>query len=185
MYRSLDEFFSWSTLCNARRRVSLLKPFNVAFAKLSPLPRFDLEYPVECDEEYWETPDPEKAFQQPPGKPCKMSCFIWLIKLAEMLGFAHRTLYATKKSKMLIGLIGNEWESEVVSELDSSMNKWKDSLPQYCETFAAFKIIIQGHNLFFQCAGTRQIRMLPSFPNLLPSILLFIISRYRYTDHSL
>src|SRR5258708_32400151 len=99
--------------------------------------RVDLESPVECDEEYWATSAPDKSFQQPPGKPCRMSCFIWLIKLAEVLGFAHRTLYAPKKSKMLIRLIGNEWESEVVTELDSSMNKWKDSLPHYRETSTA------------------------------------------------
>jgi len=95
---------------------------------------FDLDYPIECDDEYWDTPDPEDAFKQPPGKPCKVTCFIRAIKLAELLGFALRTLYATKKSKMLIGLIGNEWESQVVAELDSSMNKWKDSLPHFCET---------------------------------------------------
>lgn len=136
--------------------------------------RFDLEYPVECDEEYWETSDPEKAFQQPPGKPCKMSCFIWLIKLAEMLGYAHRTLYATKKSKMLIGLIGNEWESRVVSELDSSMNKWKDDLPDFRETFAAFESLLQVLNSVFSALEPRK-----SGPCLLLPIrcpLYFILS---------
>jgi hypothetical protein len=92
-----------------------------------------VDYPIECDDEFWESPDPETAFQQPPGKPCKITSFIWLIKLTEMLGFALRTLYATKKSKILIGLIGNEWESQVVAELASSMNKWRDSLPHFCE----------------------------------------------------
>jgi len=37
----------------------------------------------------------------------------------------------------------------------------------------------------FQCGGTQQTLMRPSFPSQLLSILLFIISRYRYTDHSL
>ena len=92
-----------------------------------------MEYPVECDDEYWETDDPDKAFKQPAGKPSRISAFIAHIRLAEILGFALRTLYSTKKSKMLVGLIGNEWECQVVTELDSSMNKWKDSLPHYCE----------------------------------------------------
>lgn len=131
-YRSLDERFSWSTLFDARRRVGLETIFKVSLPTY-PLRSLDLEYPVECDEEYWEMSDPEKAFRQPPGKPCTMSSFIWLIKLAEMLGFAHRTLYATKKSKILIGLIGDDWEVQAVSELDSSMNKWKDSLPHFCQ----------------------------------------------------
>jgi len=55
------------------------------------------------------------------------------LKLAELLGFALRTLYATKKSKTLFGVIGNEWEMQVVSELDSSMNKLKDGLPHFRE----------------------------------------------------
>ena len=135
LYRSLDVCFPWSTLCNARRRVSLQQIFNVLLPNYS-LRSFDLDYPIECDDEFWNTSDPEQAFKQPPGKPCKVSCFIWSIKLAELLGFALRTLYATRKSKMLIGLIGNEWESQVVAELDSSMNKWKDTLPHFRKTFA-------------------------------------------------
>jgi hypothetical protein len=111
-----------------------LTNIRCVLAQLFFLHSFDLDYPIECDDEYWETSDPEQAFKQPPGKPCKVSCFIWSIRLAELLGFALRTLYATKKSKMLIGLIGNEWESQVVAELDSSMNKWKDSLPHFRET---------------------------------------------------
>lgn len=44
-----------------------------------------------------------------------------------------RTLYSTKKSQILSGLIGPEWETRVVTELDSSLNKWKDALPQHRE----------------------------------------------------
>ena len=101
-----------------------------------PLRSFDLDYPVECDDEYWEISDSKTVFKQPPGKPSQMTYFIWTLKLAEILGYALRTLYATKKSKMFIGLMGSEWESEVVAELDSSMNKFKDSIPQHCEAFA-------------------------------------------------
>jgi len=92
---------------------------------------FDIEYPIECDDEYWETEDPEQAFKQPAGKPCKITAFICLLKLCEILTFTLRTLYSTKKSKMLTGLIGPEWEHRIVAELDSSMNKWKDSLPHF------------------------------------------------------
>lgn len=129
--RSLGECFSWTTLRDARRRVSIQAIVDESFPN-HPSCRFDLDYPVECDDEYWETSDPGKAFQQPPGNPCKISSFVWMIKLSEIIGFALRTLYATKKSKAIIGFIGNEWESQVVAELDSSMNKWKDSLPHFC-----------------------------------------------------
>jgi hypothetical protein len=53
---------------------------------------FDLDLPTECDDEYWEDPDPEKAFKQPPGKPSKVSFFISYLKLNQILGFALRTI---------------------------------------------------------------------------------------------
>uniref|UniRef100_A0A8H7XZE5 Transcription factor domain-containing protein n=1 Tax=Psilocybe cubensis TaxID=181762 RepID=A0A8H7XZE5_PSICU len=94
--------------------------------------RFDVEYPIECDDEYWETDDPEQAFRQPEGKPCTITAFVCFIKLVEILGFALRTLYTNKKSKIISGFIGSDWEGRMVAELDSAMNKWKESLPDHC-----------------------------------------------------
>jgi hypothetical protein len=59
---------------------------------LTPLSSFDVDMPIECDDEYWENPEPEKAFQQPAGKPSKVSFFISLIKLNQILAFALRTI---------------------------------------------------------------------------------------------
>lgn len=101
--------------------------------KRSILCSFDVEFPIECDDEYWEPEDPEQAFKQPSGKPCKITAFIYSLKLGQILVYTLRTLYATKKSKILSGYAGAEWERLIVSELDSSMNKWKDSLPQFCK----------------------------------------------------
>jgi hypothetical protein len=47
---------------------------------------------MECDDEYWENPDPEQAFKQPSGKPSKLSYFILYLKLDQILGFALRTI---------------------------------------------------------------------------------------------
>lgn len=93
--------------------------------------RSDAEYPIECDDEYWEPEDSQKAFQQPPGKPCTITAYVQFIKLCEILGVVLRTLYANKKSRILSGFIGEEWERTTVAQLDSSMNKWKASLPEY------------------------------------------------------
>ena len=54
-----------------------------------------------------------------------------MLKLLEILAFAHRTLYSTKKSKLLTGLVGDQWEQRVVADLYSAMNNWKDSLPDH------------------------------------------------------
>ncbi|KJA20733.1 hypothetical protein HYPSUDRAFT_42809 [Hypholoma sublateritium FD-334 SS-4] len=92
---------------------------------------FDVDYPIECDDEYWETDDPSQAFKQPPGKPSTITAFVQGLKLCEMLAFTLRTLYSTKKSKGLSGLIGNEWEGRIVTQLTASMSEWKNSLPQH------------------------------------------------------
>jgi hypothetical protein len=52
----------------------------------------------------------------------------------EIIGFMSRTLYSTKKSRILSGLVGEEWERRVVTQLDSSLNGWKDSLPSHRES---------------------------------------------------
>lgn len=45
---------------------------------------FDCDLPIDCDDEYWENEDPEKAFKQPPGIPSKIAFFRSLIKLTEI-----------------------------------------------------------------------------------------------------
>lgn len=92
---------------------------------------FDADLPIEVDDEYWECEDPEQSWKQPPGKPSKVTAFNVHLRLCEILAFTLRTLYSNKKSKLLTGLIGDQWEERVVTELDSSMNKWKDSLPDH------------------------------------------------------
>ncbi|KAF9482138.1 hypothetical protein BDN70DRAFT_991356 [Pholiota conissans] len=92
---------------------------------------FDVDYPIECDDEYWEAEDPDQAFKQPSGKPSTVTAFVWSLKLCQMLAFTCRTLYSTKKSKILSGLTGKEWEGRIVNELATSLSKWKESLPYF------------------------------------------------------
>ncbi|KAF8834771.1 hypothetical protein BDN67DRAFT_914233 [Paxillus ammoniavirescens] len=92
---------------------------------------FDLDFPVECDDEYWEDPNPEQAFEQPPGKPSTMSFFTSYLKLNHILAFALRTIYSINKSKVLLGFVGQQWEQHIVAELDSALNQWIDSVPAH------------------------------------------------------
>ncbi|KAL0060683.1 Gypsy retrotransposon integrase-like protein 1 [Marasmius tenuissimus] len=92
---------------------------------------FDLELPVECDDEYWENEDPEKAFQQPPGKPSAVSSFIATIKLCEILAMVLRAMYPLKKSQLVVGILADSWEQKMVAELDSTLNDWKGKLPEH------------------------------------------------------
>ncbi|KAI0081043.1 hypothetical protein K474DRAFT_57243 [Panus rudis PR-1116 ss-1] len=92
---------------------------------------FDLELPVECDDEYWVVTDHELKFQQPPGKPSKITFFNCLMRLNQILAFALRTIYSINKSKILLGFVGQQWEQHIVAELDSALNKWIDSVPDH------------------------------------------------------
>ncbi|KAF9010516.1 fungal-specific transcription factor domain-containing protein [Cyathus striatus] len=60
-----------------------------------------------------------------------ITAFSYHLRLCEMFSFALRTLYSTKRSKMLTGFVGSQWEQRVVTELDSAMNRWKDTLPDH------------------------------------------------------
>ena len=53
---------------------------------------FDLDLPVDCDDEYWDHTDPEKRFKQPPKKPSSVTSFILYIKLQKILAFSLRTI---------------------------------------------------------------------------------------------
>jgi hypothetical protein len=52
---------------------------------------FDLDPPLEVDDEYWEGSTPEESFKQPKEIPSTTSFFNALIKLDQMLSFALRT----------------------------------------------------------------------------------------------
>ncbi|KAE9397124.1 hypothetical protein BT96DRAFT_884198 [Gymnopus androsaceus JB14] len=95
---------------------------------------FDVEFPIEdCDDEYWEHSDPDLAFKQPPGKPCSASYYTTFIKLMDILGYAARTIYSARRSEMgnAMGLSALEWNQKIVAELDSSLNRWVDNIPEH------------------------------------------------------
>ncbi|KAI0950725.1 hypothetical protein AcW1_007961 [Taiwanofungus camphoratus] len=92
---------------------------------------FDLDLPIECDDEYWTHSDPDLAFKQPPGKPSIVTFFNCFLRLNQILAFALRTIYSINKSKALLGFVGQQWEQHIVAELDSALNKWIDSVPDH------------------------------------------------------
>ncbi|EIW84598.1 hypothetical protein CONPUDRAFT_142812 [Coniophora puteana RWD-64-598 SS2] len=92
---------------------------------------YDLDFPVVCDDEYWEHQDPEQSFKQPPGKPSYVAYFVSALELGQVLAFALRTIYSINRSKVMLGFTGHKWEQHIVSELDSALNKWIDSVPDH------------------------------------------------------
>jgi hypothetical protein len=48
--------------------------------------------------------------------------------------------YSLKKNRVHHGFIGEKWEQRIVSELDSALNKWVDSVPDHRE-FKVFSFL--------------------------------------------
>lgn len=53
---------------------------------------FDVELPIECDDEYWDHPNPELAWKQPPGKPSRVASFVHTLKIMRIVAFTLRTV---------------------------------------------------------------------------------------------
>ncbi|KAG6853489.1 hypothetical protein C0991_004035 [Blastosporella zonata] len=94
---------------------------------------FDVDPPIECDDEYWEHIDPKQRWRQPtPEKtPSVIVYFNVYIRLNQILAFLLRTVYATNKSRILHGFVGQQWEENIVAELDSALNAWMATLPDH------------------------------------------------------
>jgi hypothetical protein len=129
---SSDKQHLWSTTRTARRRVS---PYSVCchvkHSSFCIVRSFDIELPVDCDDEYWEIDeDSHVTFNQPPGKPSRVTAFIAHLRLTEILVYSMRTLHSTRKSRTS-QISDEEWEQRIVTEVDSAMNQWKDGLPNH------------------------------------------------------
>ncbi|KAJ7476649.1 fungal-specific transcription factor domain-containing protein [Mycena latifolia] len=94
---------------------------------------FDVELPIECDDEYWdsEVKDPAHAFKQPSGKPSQITFFNCFIRLNNILAFSLKMLYSLNKTKSLLAVRDATWEEHIVAELDSALNGWVDSIPPH------------------------------------------------------
>ncbi|KAJ3909077.1 fungal-specific transcription factor domain-containing protein [Lentinula edodes] len=143
---------------------------------------YDLDMPVECDDEYWEHPDPAMAFRQPPGKPSTVSAFNTFIRLNVLLSIALRTIYAINKSKILMGFGEVQWEQHIVAELDSALNRWVDSVPDHLrwdpnredETFFSQSVMLYSHYYLVQILVHRPFIPSPKKPSPLsfPSLAI-------------
>ncbi|KAK0215761.1 fungal-specific transcription factor domain-containing protein [Armillaria fumosa] len=92
---------------------------------------FDLELPMECDDEYWDIGlDREVHFCQPADKPSKVSYFTAQIRLSGIMSVVVRNLYSIQKGRDMLGLTEKD-EQQIVADIDSSMNAWMNSIPDH------------------------------------------------------
>ncbi|EAU83233.2 nuclear protein [Coprinopsis cinerea okayama7 len=93
----------------------------------------DLELPVECDDEHWEHPDPQLRFKQPSDKPSVITAFNLMIRINEIIGIILRTIYAVKNPLRFLKLDKKEWDQWIVTEVDSRLNTWLNSIPPHLQ----------------------------------------------------
>lgn len=118
------------------------------------IPSFDVDLPAEVDDEYWENNDPTLAFQQPYGKPAKVTFFNSFVKLTHVISTALRTIvskrklpskhhadliflqYAINQSKLKIDVPqGSNWKEAIVMKMNTMMTEWVDTVPQHRELY--------------------------------------------------
>ncbi|KAJ7042345.1 fungal-specific transcription factor domain-containing protein [Mycena alexandri] len=89
---------------------------------------FDLELPIDCNDEYWE--HPEHPFQQPPGVPSPILYFNAILRLNNLLAACLKLLYSLSKVRVVFSM-DDAWEENIVAELDSALNRWRDQVPEH------------------------------------------------------
>ncbi|KAF8893810.1 fungal-specific transcription factor domain-containing protein [Infundibulicybe gibba] len=92
---------------------------------------YDLDMPLEVDDEYWETDDPDLAFQQPAGVPSHITFFNHFIRLTQIMAFSLKTIYAVNKSQLFPGIIYKDWRNDVLDQLNSALANWEATVPAY------------------------------------------------------
>ncbi|KAJ7171366.1 fungal-specific transcription factor domain-containing protein [Mycena filopes] len=89
---------------------------------------FDLEMPIACDDAYWE--DPVRPFVQPPGVPSTVLYFNAILRLNNLLAACLKLLYSLSKVRIVFSM-DEAWEENIVAELDSALNRWRDQVPEH------------------------------------------------------
>ncbi|KAJ7238334.1 fungal-specific transcription factor domain-containing protein [Mycena haematopus] len=89
---------------------------------------FDIDPPIECDDEFWE--HPTRPFEQHPGIPSQVTFFNTLMRLNHILSFSLKILYSLNKVRVFYS-VNDAWEESAVAELDSSLNNWRDRIPEH------------------------------------------------------
>ncbi|KAF5343371.1 hypothetical protein D9758_015622 [Tetrapyrgos nigripes] len=101
---------------------------------------FDIDFAIECDDEYWE--HLTHPFVQPPNKPPLISFWNHFMKMYEISILAAQPLYSVRK------IANKDALQKVVSEIDSALAKWADSIP----THLMWNIKHEDENFFKQSA---------------------------------
>ncbi|KIY67537.1 hypothetical protein CYLTODRAFT_422417 [Cylindrobasidium torrendii FP15055 ss-10] len=83
---------------------------------------FDLDLPLDCDDEYL-----LHNFQQPPGKPSRISGFIHELRLIPIITDVHTNLRRPRRA----GQLSEAQLSTNIARVDSMLNAWFNAIPEH------------------------------------------------------
>ncbi|KAJ7495898.1 hypothetical protein B0H11DRAFT_2001094 [Mycena galericulata] len=91
---------------------------------------YDQELPIECDDDYWDLPEPHN-FKQPKGKPSSIAYFNCHVKLLEIQAAITTTLYSPRKPTNLSCRPSPLTDSQAIVSFDSALNSWFSQIPDH------------------------------------------------------
>ncbi|KAF9073616.1 putative fungal-specific transcription factor [Rhodocollybia butyracea] len=145
---------------------------------------YDVELPINCDDEYWEHPDPDMAFKQPTGTPSKLSFFIHYLKLMDILAYATRTIYPIRQTTLFTRPKIHPTQ-QLIADLNSSLNQWLDAVPEHLKwdpnrrgPFFRQSALLYSNYYNIQCFIHRPFIPMPRNPSSLsfPSLTVCVTS---------
>ncbi|KAE9409507.1 hypothetical protein BT96DRAFT_872143 [Gymnopus androsaceus JB14] len=91
---------------------------------------YDVEFPVEVDDVYWEQPG-ELAFKQPPGKPCQLAYWIQILKLISILESLQRAMRFVRSSLRKPDPDVLAQRQRALIEIDKALDNWLEATPEH------------------------------------------------------
>ncbi|KAJ7772686.1 putative fungal-specific transcription factor [Mycena maculata] len=91
---------------------------------------YDQDLPIECDDEYWDLPEPHN-FKQPKDKPSALAYFNHRIRLLEIQAAVASTLYSPRKPSHFSGQPSPSTDSQTIIAFDSALNAWLSEVPDH------------------------------------------------------
>ncbi|KAE9408799.1 hypothetical protein BT96DRAFT_932552 [Gymnopus androsaceus JB14] len=88
---------------------------------------------VDCDDEYWDHPDPSMNFKQPADTPSKLSFFVHFLKLMDILAYAMRAIYPIRQHGLLFSRPRIQSMQQLIAQLDSFLNQWLNAVPEHLQ----------------------------------------------------
>ncbi|KAK2462672.1 hypothetical protein APHAL10511_005288 [Amanita phalloides] len=92
---------------------------------------FDLDYPLDVDDEYLECAVPKQLFKQPKGEPSLVAAFNVLLELYQLRAFILQEIYCVKNTKKALASAGGDCKQRIIAELNSMLDDWVKSVPEH------------------------------------------------------